>query len=801
MRTLVIALIASAPLFASTPPPLICTSGAAVGTIDLRVVSPSPRNEKHPLPLRTITRLEEGDVVTYRPILRPHEERKGEVTLVLAPADKKAGGGHSILIFDARPAAKPQQWIIPWRTSLAAFVYGPGGLNVKKVESFLDKDDELIGQLADYADKTAKAEALIAALSSPDSSKETVNAAMQGFSAQYGGTLAKGAPLDQQSLVTLQTVNPSVAAYDPLAPSSAEPIGAAARLAASVGQLFLGNPAGLAVGGTAMLMNLSAIAFPKSEFRSMFSQPMPDDDLGLCAAKGSSSQAHTRVDYLWAVRIPNAAAPRLAVGKANSLPADVKSPLPLTGSDWKYLDHARDWMLTPDRGKPVAVKVQVLEQDKNIEVALDKNMKPGRYSISASWDWDQFEVGGFFEVRPLDAFLAAKLTPAAQDSLVADTGKVPLTLENADFEFVTKVEIKKINDEFATASAVPFILPKGLREGPQNHMDIQADTGALLPGPYNLMVSQVDGKAHDIRLTVLPPAPVFENLPVAINENTTGINVDLKGRRLNLIDHIQLSKGTAILGAASPDGTSRRVGLKLPAGLPAGTTISFQARVVNRTEPLSASDGFEIVSPRPLISGINISQAPDQQVRLDPGELPGNVVFTAMLNVANLPCSPSVKLECEQTSTGATTLQPGQSDHGARLEQLTADQLFLTLDAASWINRCNLQASILGAAGDSTPHPIARIVDVPAIEQFTLDPSPAANVGATLIGKNLETIEKAGWTAQQAVSVSNLPQPLPGDELKQKLDFRLPPPPSPDAVLYLWLRGDSKPRVTTIRAK
>ena len=58
---------------------------------------------------------------------------------------------------------------------------------------------------------------------------------------------------------------------------------------------------------------------------------MPDDALGLCGKTGAFP-VHTRVDYMWAVRIPNAIAPRLNVGKADSLPGRVKSPLPLDGS-------------------------------------------------------------------------------------------------------------------------------------------------------------------------------------------------------------------------------------------------------------------------------------------------------------------------------------------------------------------------------------------------------------------------------------------------------------------------------------
>jgi hypothetical protein len=63
-------------------------------------------------------------VIRCRPLLRPREERKGEVTFVLVPADKKAAG-KDLLVFDPGPAEKSQHWTAPWRVALAAFVYGP----------------------------------------------------------------------------------------------------------------------------------------------------------------------------------------------------------------------------------------------------------------------------------------------------------------------------------------------------------------------------------------------------------------------------------------------------------------------------------------------------------------------------------------------------------------------------------------------------------------------------------------------------------------------------------------------------
>jgi hypothetical protein len=803
MQRVALALLAACHgVFAASLPPLVCASGGAVATIDLRVASPSPRNP-NPLPLRTINRLEEGDVIHYRPLLRPHEVRKGDVTLVLVPADKKAAG-KDLLIFDPGTAEKPQQWTAPWRVSLAAFVYGPSGLNVKKVQAFLDQDDELIGQLADYADKTAKTEALISALSSSNSSPQTVNAALAGFSSKFAlnPQLSRTAPLNDQATVVFQTLNPSLAAYDPLAGQGSQPVGQTAALATSVAEMFYGSPVGLAAGGTAMLMNLDALAFPRAEFRSAFSQPMPDDGLGLCGKVGAGP-VHTRVAYLWAVRVPNTGSPQLTVGKSNSLPASVKSPLPLTTSeaDWKFLDRARNWQLQPDNGKAIPVKVQVLANVKSIELDLGKTIKPGRYSLRANWDWDEFDLRGFFEVKPLADFVGVKPTPATQDHLVANTGKVLLTLQSANFEFVTKVEIKKLNDEFASASPVPFVLPKGLREGEQDRMDIQVGTADLDSGNFKLMISQVDGKPHDVPLKVLPPLPAIENLPVRVNQDVASIDVGLQGKRLDLVQRLELARGSAMLHAASADGTERIVTIKLAPGVAPDTTLTARAFIEDRSEPMTIADAVRVLGPRPVITDLTLSQPPAQSVQLDSGELPGGLTLSAMIHVAHFPLGSSLRLGCEQAgSSGALILHPGEPAGSPRLEQLTPDQLFLTFDTSAWFNGCVVDATVTSGDGDSPPRRVARIVNVPSIEQFDLSDDGSGDYNATLVGQNLETIGKAGWTAEEETPVSQLPQPLSGDGRRQKLQIRVAAPPSPDAVLYISLRGDSKARQTTLHA-
>jgi hypothetical protein len=84
------------------------------------------------------------------------------------------------------------------------------------------------------------------------------------------------------------------------------------------------------------------------------------------------------------------------------------------------------------------------------------------------------------------------------------------------------------------------------------------------------------------------------------------------------------------------------------------------------------------------------------------------------------------------------------------LEQLTPDQLFLTFDTSVWSDGCMVDATITGGDGDSAPSRMARIVDVPTIEQFSLTDDGSGHYSATLVGLNLETIGKAGLERRPA---------------------------------------------------
>ena len=766
---------------------MVCPSGGPVGSVDLRVAS--SRGKDQPLPLRTINRLEEGDTILYKPLLRSGEQRKGEVAIVLVPADI-AAAGRKLVLLDPKDASKPQEWEVPVKTGVVAYVYGPSGLDAKKVKTYLSKDDELIGQLADYADKTAQTEALISTLLSPASSADAVQSSLAGFASSYGLNvqLDRTAPNSQQALSLFRTLNPALATYDPVSPQ-APASGQTAGLATGIAAMFYGTPVGLAAGGTAMLMELRSLAFPRSEFRSSFSQPLPDDGMGLCGRR-DPPLPHTKVAYIWASRVPNTGPPQLSVTKVNSAATGMKTALPVeaTDPDWKFAGRARDWALQSNFGKPVPVKVMPLAATKQLELDLEASLKPGTYSLIANWDWDHFRVGGEIHVETLSEFTRARIAANSKELLVSHAGKVPVTLEGADFEFVTKVEIQKLNDEFATPAGVPFVLPRGLRQGPQDRVDIQIDTAGLEAGPYQLLITQIDNQAHPVNFTILPAPPGIENFPVTLNQGVSTTEYQLKGQHLDSVTRLEVARGTADLGpAAGPN--ERKVTLHMAPDIAAGTGLAMKAYVAGRSQPLTFADAVRITGAKPEILEARVAQPPGQDVQLNEGELAGGSYLSAMLRVGHLQSNSMVRLACGASSV---TLHLGERNGALSLQQISPDQVFLSFDTTAFPNRCDLEARVAnGNEGESAGYKLGAVVRVPGIEGFD---------GAKLTGRDLEMIEKTGWAPDQFQPVAGLPLPIPGKAPEQTLEIAAPPADANGgAQLYVWLRGEEKPRATKIR--
>jgi len=219
-------------------------------------------------------------------------------------------------------------------------------------------------------------------------------------------------------------------------------------------------------GGTAMLLDLRAIAFPNTQFRASFAQPLSGSgsSVNLCGQQGPVP-AHTRVAYLWASRISNMRVPAIRIGDANFVPAGEKTPLPVDVPEpgWKYLDRVREWALVNGQQTKTPISVVKLGNPRALELDLTKaKLPPGEYTLTGLWDWTPLKALGSVNVRDLNEFRTARLDPASQDRLLGDSGKAPVTLWGKDFEFTTRVELQKLLDEFAKPESVPFLLPKGL---------------------------------------------------------------------------------------------------------------------------------------------------------------------------------------------------------------------------------------------------------------------------------------------------------------------------------------------------
>jgi hypothetical protein len=788
-------------------PPITCPAGAPIGSVDIRVGSPG---KGEPLPLRTINRLEEGDVIKYAPLLRSNEKRKGDISIVLVPTIHQPKED-PLTVLDPKPADKPAEWKVPQKIAVVAFVYGPDGLNRGKVKQFLSKDDDLVSQLADYAEKTAQTEALIQALAS-NQSTATVDAALQGFASQYGAGMKidRTQPVDQQAMSLFRTLNPAMASYDPLASEGSQRIGSTASLATSVATMFFGSPVGLAAGGTAMLMELRSLAFPKADFRSSFAEKLPNEGLALCGSRAAPAP-HTKIAYLWASRVPNIGPPHIETGKADSLPVAQKSPLPVqvAENDWKYVDRIRNWALQGEHGKPVPIGVQKAAADeksgtdKSLELDLTKaNVAPGKYKLVGNWDWDPFSVAGSVNVHSLADFKTAHLDPDSQDRLIASKGKVPVTVEGSDFEFVTKVEFEKSDDKFATPVSVPFVLPEGLRRGPQDHMDVQLSASDLEPGEYKLLISQVDGNAQPVPVKVLPPPPKIENLPFLINCGETVRVVSLKGEHLDLLTKLETPQATIELGPANSNQSERTATLHLKQDLQAGASFEIKEYVKDHNEPITVPDAIRIVGPRSKIVDSKISPPAGMETSLRNGELPAGTFVSTMLQVENLESTSAVQLSCENQDTAPLMVHIGDRSSNANLQQLGPDQLFLSFNTSGMPTGCVVRAVIdNGSDGQSEAYRLGQVIRMPVIDNFKLTDEAAGNgyyVGL-LTGTDLETIEKTGWDAAHGAPVVGFPTPISGEGQKQSLRVRMAwPSPSPHAPLYIWFRGEKTGRATSV---
>ena len=160
-----------------------------------------------------------------------------------------------------------------------------------------------------------------------------------------------------------------------------------------------------------------------------------------------------------------------------------------------------------------------------VDVQLDLSKTkaaPGEYRLKAFWDWDSLPVAGDVYLHPYGDLKLAKLAADSRDRLVEGSGPIPLKLEGADFEFVEKAELEPASPRKGSPVKVSFTLPHGKSGGDQESAEAELDTNGLKPGAYQLLLAQSDGVSHPIPVTILPPNPKLDDLPLRPNLDESG---------------------------------------------------------------------------------------------------------------------------------------------------------------------------------------------------------------------------------------------------------------------------------------
>jgi hypothetical protein len=794
------------------------------------------------LPVQEINIIDAGEKLKYEPLHLPpaiRDRAKVALVLVTVPKPESTAAGKAegkkeiekeeakdeqkeakqdIHVLEALPAKDAQEWKVPARATVVGVVFGPHGLDVKKVSSMVIKNPDLIPELTEYAEETAKVGALVEALTEyqqqPNPTAD-VNAALAGFGTAYNVAVPKidsTQPSSQQAAMLLQATMPSLQTFDPLTASPTGAMAQSAGLAGAVAAMFFGSPVGLAAGGAALSLNLRSLIFPGTDFRSAFTQPFETNGLALCA-KNEPQKPRTRDAYLWMMRVPNAEAPGVALEETAHVPVGGKCTIKVPfqkAQECKLLGRAHGWQLvSATNHADVPVKVQVGSADDSLDLDLTQTkLPPGEYHLAALWDWAPLEVKGDVDLRPVGDFSKAKVAQESADHLVQGTGPVKVELTGADFEFVEKVAVAKDGDKGATPKDISFTLPKGKAQGDQESMETEIDTSTLGAGSYRLIMTQTNGKSQDVALVIHPPNPMLENLPVRANTGESQQTVVLRGTRLERITRFATPEAAWELDSVKPgerDLTERKATVKLQPKAHEGELLAASVYVQDIQSPLTFPAGLSVAGPRPKITGVSLSLAQQPDVHLNDEEIPAGAPASFSLMIRDAGAHPTVTLGCANDGyiKAPLVLHPGDRTPNGQLDFSGDSGLFLSVDpGVVGQSGCQLTATIATeAAGSSDPTVLGHIIRLPRIDKFALsDDKLGSNLFAgKLTGVDLQIIEKTGWDAKAGYPVQGIPTPVPSNPQDQSLKVELPwPPPSPHAPIYVWLRGETTGRLTDV---
>lgn len=794
-----------------------CSAGTPVTQFRLMLV---PEHGGRPLPITSVNEILRGQKLKYEPSSSDQKNApKGKITVILVPVSK--GKSSKIEVLKPQPANTVEEWRVPVRSSIVGVVYGPHGLDVKKFNSLVEHNQNLIPQLADYAEKAATVEALVQTLSkyeqSPPASRD-LDAVLKGFSSQYGVALPSiksTAPADQQASQLLHAVVPALSSYNPLAEQGgSSTLQQSAGVAAWVAALFWGStPVGLAAGGASLVQNMRTLMFPDTDFRAAFAQPTTSNNLELCTTQKQSAK-RTRTAYLWVRRVPNTEPPAASLPATAHVPLGWESEVKVTCAtrvQLRDLARARDWRLvSDDHHTSVPVKVDVGSSSDTLTLNLKKTeLTSGKYKLAALWDWTPFDVAGTVEVHKFADLSTAKVTPESEDNLVQGNGTVTVKLTGPDFEFVHQLALVKAGNQNATAKDLSFNLDKGKQGGEQHSLQAEVDTTNLDAGRYLLMLTQLNGAIQDVPLTIHPPNPKLSNLPLRANLGEKEQTLALQGSGLDRIARIT-SDGAEWTLAPAPKGNSglkeRKVTLQLAPKAPKGEFLNASLYVEGISKPLPVADVVHVVGPRPKITDVRTSFPKESNVALGEKEIPAGSAVSFAIYAEHMGAIPALTLSCNHDSETrqALTLHPGENSGAAQLDFAGSGVLFLSVDPGKvGQSGCLLDATVTDqTTGSSNPYDLGRVTRLPQISKFNLGDQKLGDTlyAGTLTGRDLQMIEKTGWSPDTGYPVQGIPTPVPGSSQQQTLKIEMPwPPPSPHAPIYIWLRGENTGRLTEMR--
>lgn len=789
-----------------------CPGSMTVGSFKLLVEPPAGGVA---LPLSSVNSIAPGDKLKYEPVNLPASLKgKAKVAVLLAPLSTDTSGHVDVL--EVKPANAVAEWRVSMHASVVGLVFGPQGLDVHKINSFVKKNPDLVFKLSDYVEQTSKVEALVQTLSTYEQStpgSTNLQSMLNHFSSQYGVALPAlnaSTPPDQQAAQLLHAVLPAFSANPPRPTIAQQSTG----LAASAASFFFGPQVLLAAGGASLFEELHATFFPRAEFRAAFAEPVPSRGMNLCTSKQPSQpSSHVRIAYLWMLPIPDATPPSVSLLKPVRIPTKWISAIDVSCasvSQLRLLARVRDWHLV-SAAKDVAVPLKVNIGPQADSLILDLThveLPAGQYRLAAKWDWTPLVVRGSVDVLNFADYSSVKLSSYSADHFVTGNGPVDLELTGADFEFLSNVTLMN-SENLAPLAHVRYNLPDAGHSSRAQTMTVTIDTSHLQSGSYFLRLSQLNGKTHDIPVTVHPPNPTLNHLPLRVNLGQPEQIVSLRGTDLDRIEKITSADAswelvpvaTRITGL-----TERQATLKVNPKAHKGARISAKMFIDGIQEPLDVPDVLEVVGPRPKIVSVRKSFASASSVALREGEIPANSAVSFAINAQNVDPRSTLHLACSapEDTKRDLTLSPGERNGSDELDFAGEHSIFLSLNPGNvGQSGCLLMTTLTSqTAGTSDPYALGLIVRLPRIEKFavtdeTLGPTLYAG---TLTGEDLQAITMTGWDAKHGIPVQSIPTPVPGEPEQQTLKIRMSwPPPSPHSILYIWLGDETQGRATNVK--